>query len=73
MIALLPLFSGCATKKAKDRQIAVTIEQNVISCRFIGNVAGQSSSDALNQAAVLNGATHLVWTAKGEGRVYSCD
>ncbi len=73
MIPLVPLFFGCAAKKAKERHIQVAIEQNVISCRFIGTVTGKSSGDALDQAAALDSATHLVWTGKAEGRVYSCD
>jgi len=65
---------GCAAKKTKQgRPIQVTVERNVISCRFIGDITGSSRSDALDQAAAWNGATHLVWTGDSEGKVYSCD
>lgn len=72
LLAAMSLAVGCASQKTK-RQIKETREENVLSCRYIGTVSGSSNSDALAQAATLDLATHIVWTGKGSGKVYSCD
>lgn len=70
IISFVALSIGCANNKTKDgRHIQVTQEDNVTSCRFIGTVSG----DAMEKAALMNRATHLVYTGKDEGKVYSCD
>jgi hypothetical protein len=70
IISFVALAIGCAHDKTKDgRKIQVTKEDNVMSCRFIGDVSG----DAMTKAAELNRATHLVYTGNDEGKVYSCD
>lgn len=71
IITLASVGIGCANQKTKEgRQLKVTREENVLSCRNIGTVSGD---DAMERAASLDRATHLVWTAKNEAKVYSCD
>lgn len=70
IISFVAFSIGCANNKTKEgRKIEVTQEGNVISCRFIGEVTG----DAMEKAAQMHSATHLVYTGKDEGKVYSCD
>ena len=69
IISFVALSIGCASKTKDGRHIQVTQEDNVLSCRLIGTVSG----DAMEKAAQMNRATHLVYTGKDEGKVYSCD